>query len=331
MVESIRYWVVDSFAHAPYTGNPAGVVLEADGLDERQMAAIAREINISETAFVSHARGGGKMRVRWFTPRCETSFCGHATLAAAHVAARDGVARAAAVAPHAFGQPDLRFESAAGALDLRFESIPPAGPGQIPLDALVSPDEPFSALLDGIWWLSMPAPGLRPDHTNPMHTAQLLGISVEDFEPAVPIMRTRDDDVIIMVRNWQTLMEMRPSFSELGRWCEQHGIRGVCVATRHTLTPSTDVHSRFFAPAAGIPEDPVTGSVHGALAVLMVVNDNTPIADGVASLNCMQGEPGGRTGLVRALVRRQEHGYHVAIAGRCETTMSGLLRVPPRA
>ncbi|MCG3125339.1 MAG: putative isomerase YddE [Phycisphaerae bacterium] len=330
MVESVRYWVVDSFAHAPYTGNPAGVVLEADGLDDRQMIAIAREINVSETAFVTNARGAGEMRLRWFTPRCETGFCGHATLAAAHVAARDGVTRSADVVSHTVGRSDLRFHTAAGVLELRFESIPPAGPGQLPLDALISPDEPFTTLQDGVWWLSMPDPGLRPDHTNPMHTAQLLGISVDDFEPAVPIMRTRDDDLIIMIRNWQTLMEMRPSFAELGRWCEQHGIRGICVATRHTLTTSTDVHSRFFAPAAGIPEDPVTGSVHGPLAVMMVVNDNTPMSDGVASLNCMQGEPGGRTGLVRVLVRRRERGYDVAIAGRCETTMSGLLRVPPR-
>jgi len=76
--------VVDSFTDRPFSGNPAAVAAVDAFPDEPRMQAVAREMNLSETAFVV-ARPDGSHDLRWFTPSVEVDLCGHATLAAAHV------------------------------------------------------------------------------------------------------------------------------------------------------------------------------------------------------------------------------------------------------
>jgi PhzF family phenazine biosynthesis protein len=82
---------VDAFTDEPFHGNPAAVVLSGDQLSDVAMQRIAREFNLSETVFVlrpvaQHA--GPAIRLRWFTPSVEVSFCGHATWAAMHAYCR---------------------------------------------------------------------------------------------------------------------------------------------------------------------------------------------------------------------------------------------------
>ncbi|MGE0479458.1 MAG: PhzF family phenazine biosynthesis protein [Phycisphaerae bacterium] len=306
MPARLAFSLVDAFSAGPYTGNPAGVVLDAGTLNDAQMQAIAREINASETAFLARGSGAEAPRLRWFTPRCEVSFCGHATLATAH---------ALHALDAALGDPrepawTASFSSSAGRLVVRAEPDP-ADPRQLH------------------FWLEMPPPQLSPDQTNPMRTCELLGLSIDDVDPATPIMRTRDDDLIVLVKSWHTLMGARPRFAELAEWCTQHNLRGVCAATTHTLSPSIQVHSRFFAPASGVNEDPVTGSVHGPLAMLLVINHMVPVAGARAALNCLQSEAGGRSGLVHVLVESRPDGYHATIGGRCDTVLTGTLVAPP--
>ena len=76
--------VVDAFTDQPFTGNPAAVAVVDRFPDDRYMQAVAREMNLSETAFVV-ARPDGNHDLRWFTPTTEVDLCGHATLAAAHL------------------------------------------------------------------------------------------------------------------------------------------------------------------------------------------------------------------------------------------------------
>lgn len=83
-----RIFHVDAFAEAPFTGNPAAVCLLEEEAPPAWMQSIAREMNLSETAFVHREREG--FRLRWFTPTVEMPLCGHATLAAAHVLWEEG-------------------------------------------------------------------------------------------------------------------------------------------------------------------------------------------------------------------------------------------------
>jgi len=79
---------VDAFTNRPFGGNPAAVCVLSEARDEPWMQNVAREMNLSETAFL-HPEDSG-FRLRWFTPVVEVALCGHATLASAHVLWQDG-------------------------------------------------------------------------------------------------------------------------------------------------------------------------------------------------------------------------------------------------
>ena len=108
-----KFVVVDAFTDRPFAGNPAAVCVMDGPADEAWMKAVAREMNLSETAFL-HPEGGGasggRWRLRWLTPTVEVDLCGHATLASAHVLWETG--RLAADA-------EARFLSRSGPLGAR--------------------------------------------------------------------------------------------------------------------------------------------------------------------------------------------------------------------
>jgi len=85
----MEFFVVDAFTHRPFSGNPAAVCVLDQPIDDRCMQAIAREVNLSETAFVE-PKPDGLFNLRWFTPAKEVDLCGHATLASAHILWQEG-------------------------------------------------------------------------------------------------------------------------------------------------------------------------------------------------------------------------------------------------
>lgn len=82
----MQYYIVDAFSEKPFGGNPAGVCILQEPIEERLMQKIAMENNLSETAFL--LKQGEGYRLRWFTPKDEIDLCGHATLAGAYVIRR---------------------------------------------------------------------------------------------------------------------------------------------------------------------------------------------------------------------------------------------------
>src|SRR5207302_1073442 len=88
MIMAIRIVQVDAFTNKPFAGNPAAVCVLRETPDEKWMRDVAREMNLSETAFLVPQDGG--YNLRWLTPAVEVALCGHATVAAAHVLWQDG-------------------------------------------------------------------------------------------------------------------------------------------------------------------------------------------------------------------------------------------------
>lgn len=309
MADTVHLHLVDAFTTERYNGNVAGVVMDADNLTPQQMQLIAREVNASETAFLCRANDLHQpTQIRWFTPTTEVDFCGHATLASIHA-----LAELSGFDPSLANTGEMFiFESAAGDLHLQCNH----------LDA----EERSST-----WWLGMPPPELSDEKGNPKKLTDALGIDLNELDSSVPLTRTRDNDVIALLRRFETLNNIRPDFGELAAWQQRNNVRGVLVSTLNTVSESINVQSRFFAPACGILEDPVTGSVHGPLGTLLVVQEMIPIIDGRASLVCLQGIPGGRIGMVQVVVTPSNNGYDVAIAGTCVTTLRGELSVPTPA
>lgn len=85
---SLPYFVVDAFTHKPFSGNPAAVCILDEPKKDHWLQQVAAEFNLSETAFLWHQENN-LWKLRWFTPTCEVNLCGHATLASAHVLARE--------------------------------------------------------------------------------------------------------------------------------------------------------------------------------------------------------------------------------------------------
>jgi len=125
---------VDAFTTEAFSGNSAAVFLLEGLLAEASMAVLAREMNLSESAFVGPPDADGFRSLRWFTPSTEVSLCGHATLASAHVLREAGV------------EPPYRFDSASGAL-----GVHPEPDGSLYLDFPSDHPEPHA-----------PPPGLLP-------------------------------------------------------------------------------------------------------------------------------------------------------------------------
>jgi PhzF family phenazine biosynthesis protein len=262
----IPLYQVDAFAGRPFAGNPAAVCLLEEAADEAWMQAVAAEMNLSETAFLSPRQDGHGLR--WFTPTIEVSLCGHATLASAHVLWEAGRLR-----PEA----EARFHTKSGRLTARR-----AG-NWIELDFPSVPCEPAEA-----------PPGLLD---------ALDAVSVAVFRGG--------EDYIVELESEDAVRAVEPDMAALA------GIpaRGVAV-TAPALMASCDFVSRFFAPAAGIPEDPVTGSAHCALGALWAARLDK------SELLAYQASRRGGTVRVRLANGR------VLLGGQAVTIFSASLRLP---
>lgn len=209
--------IVDAFTRERFGGNPAAVVMLAEWLSREQMQAIATENNLSETAFLLREPDGA-FAIRWFSPFTEISFCGHATLASAHVIAEQALApfpivvRAAAV-----GELYVARNQDGAGFEMNF-------PNRRAQPVEVVPQ----ALLDGL--------SIAPQQ-------------VLRNEQAWIVVYAEERQVREVVPDLERLKTLAPLDVAVTAPGEQH-----------------DFVSRYFWPANGGTEDPMTGSIHTALA-----------------------------------------------------------------
>ncbi len=249
--------VVDAFTSRPFAGNPAAVCVLPGPRDEQWMKLIAREMNLSETAFLHPIEGGWSLR--WFTPTVEVKLCGHATLASAHTLWETGALAA--------GQP-ARFHTLSGWLTCR-------RPGD---------------------WVEMdfPAKVAEPCPT-PAGLQAALGCELQ-------FVGANGMDYLVEVADEAALRALKPDINALAAL----PVRGVIVTSR-SASAEFDFVSRFFAPASGVNEDPVTGSAHCALG------PHWQARLGKADFNAYQASA--RGGVVRVGVR----GERVLLGGQAVT------------
>lgn len=220
---------IDAFTGRPFAGNPAAVCLLDAPRPNGWMQAVARELNLSETAFLvpEEAVAGERVwNLRWFTPTVEVELCGHATLASAHFLFTEGYLAADEVA---------NFATLSGPLTARFE---------VPEDG-VAP----RIVLD------FPAVVARPAAA-PEGLLAALGVTDDEV---VEIAKSRFDYVVV-VEEEDVVRRLRPDHRVL----RALPVRGVSVSGPGDASGYHFV-SRFFAPGSGIAEDPVTGAAHCTL------------------------------------------------------------------
>jgi len=205
---------VDSFTNKPFAGNPAGVCVLPEARDAQWMPDVAKEMNLSETAFLLKADDG--YNLRWFTPAVEVELCGHATLASAHILWETGLLKPGEQA---------RFHTLSGLL---------------------------TANRRGDWYeMDFPAKSETPVEIA-ASLVEALGAGI-----AVKNITANQFDFLVEVASESIVREMQPDFTRLSKI----PVRGVIVTSRADAG-DYDFVSRFFAPAVGVNEDPVTGSAH---------------------------------------------------------------------
>lgn len=118
----MRIYQVDAFTEKPFSGNPAGVCVLNEKPDEKLMQNIAREMNLSETAFL--IKEGEEYNLRWFTPNAEVDLCGHATLASAHILWEKGYLRKDLEAKFSTKSGLLTAKMNEGWIELNFPALP---------------------------------------------------------------------------------------------------------------------------------------------------------------------------------------------------------------
>lgn len=259
----LRITQVDAFTNTPFAGNPAAVCLLPAPRDESWMQSVAREMNLSETAFLVKRDDG--FALRWFTPAVEVALCGHATLASAHVLWEEG---------HLPPAHQAWFHTKSGLLtgDRAGEWIE--------LDFPAKREEPAAA-----------PPGL----------AEALGVTPK-------YVGKNQFDYLVEVDREDSVRRLAPNHAALATL----PVRGVIVTSRAS-SPGYDFVSRFFAPGAGVPEDPVTGSAHCALGPFWQARL------GKNDLVAYQASP--RGGVVRVRVA----GDRVKLGGQAVTVLRGEL------
>ncbi len=298
MSRSVEIWQVDAFTAHPFTGNPAGVVLDAGGLSDAEMQKIAAEMNVAETAFVTPAtRPGHDLRLRWFTPSGkEITFCGHATVATGHVLAETGRLRRDRVV----------FDTLGGTLPVA-----------------------VAATTEGVVvWLEPALPTCIPYPESLGPVLDALRISAVGVGSWARPALTGERDLLIPAAGLEVLKSLAPEMNRLARLGDERRIRGFCLISRETLDRDSLIHSRFFVPHYGIPEDPVTGSVHAAIPVWLWQSGLLQAHGGVDRFQAEQGDSLGRPG-------RLQVEFHVAdgrparvrVGGRAVTVLAGRLRV----
>ena len=259
---------VDSFAERPFTGNPAAVCILPAALPDQTLADIAREMNLSETAFLL-PRADGSFDLRWFTPAVEVDLCGHATLASAHVLWEGG---------HLEPEATARFHTRSGELG-----------------ALLS---------DGSIVLDFPA---QPPHPAPPPAGLLEALGT----PSPRFVGRNEVDWMIEVDDAATVRALSPDFTKLGA-VEARGVMVTAPADADSGSDEgVDFVSRFFAPASGIDEDPVTGSAHCCLGPFW--------AERLGKTQLVARQLSPRGGVVRVSVERDR----VKLGGTAITVLRG--------
>jgi len=274
-MKKYRLYQVDSFTTELFRGNPAGVVPNADGLTEAQMQAIAREMNNSETAFIlSPTSSDHEVWVRFFTPATEVPSCGHATIAAHYVRAKE------------MNLPSCRV-------------IQKIGAGILPVEILREDDDYRIIMTQGAIEFDEPFPNKQRNEI-----IAALGLAEADIDPRCPIqiVSTGHSKVLVGIRERTTMNNLKPNLVKLAEISRQIRCNGYFV---FVLTDgSTDVlsHGRMFAPAIGIPEDPVTGNANGPLGAYLVQHHLVPTDGKRLVFKGQQGEAIGRLGTVDVTV-----------------------------
>lgn len=236
-MKTINVFHYDAFTNKPNMGNPAGIVLEADGLTEEDMQRIAEKVGFNETSFVLSSEVAD-IRMRYFTPGFEMDLCGHGTVGTIYALRERGLLEE---------KTNLTIETKAGILPIQ-----------------------IGANENGETFIKMrqAAPQFKDFAGSKEELAHSIGLEVTDLDASVPIVygSTGNWTVIVPIKNLDACERMKPkneAFPSVLKEIPKASIHPVCL---ETYDEQVQMHGRHFSsPYSGTIEDPVTGTASGVM------------------------------------------------------------------
>ncbi len=292
---------VDAFTTEKFKGNPAGVVLNADGLTDQEMLYIAREMNNSETAFVFKPEGPDhEVKIRYFTPKAEVPICGHATIAAHYVRA-------------------VEYELNSSTI------LQKIGIGILPVE-IIKGNNDYSIVMTQGSIVYLPSPSSK-ERVSILHA---LGLIEEDLDQRCPIqiLSTGNPKVMIGIKSRDKLNTLSPDMLALVQISQVINCTGYFVFTLDSKQKDVLTHGRMFAPAIGINEDPVTGNANGPLGAYLIKNGLVKHYGSNFSFKAEQGYAIGRSGLVNVTVNLENgEPREIKIGGKAVIVFETIIQI----
>ena len=240
-----RYTVVqvDAFTTTPLQGNPCAVLPDARGLTDAEMQAIAREMNLSETAFVFPS-DKADFRFRYFTPAAEIPLAGHPTISTAHVLVEEG-------------RIPLRDGQATFTMELNV--------GVLPVEIV----ERSGHVTRVVMTQKKPEFGRTFEHAE---VARVFGLAVDDLDArfAPQVVSTGTPQLMVLAQSLDVLKRIHADFYALQEFSRRNHFFSAHVFCLGGFGPGADTHARHYAPEGGIAEDPFTGSASGGMGAYIV-------------------------------------------------------------
>jgi PhzF family phenazine biosynthesis protein len=237
----LRIFQVDAFTHTRFSGNPATVVLEADGQSDATLLSVAQEFPQAEVAFVFAANGPDHdVRLRFFSSHKESPFVGHATVAAHTVLLALGRR----------GTGVCRQLSGTGVIEVSARDNTPA----------------VIEFRQTLPELDNPLP-----FKTTLHVAEALRLPATQLHEVMParIARKGSTRLLVPIADPRSLSGLAPNFDTLISLGTELGVEGFFVFGLIRGAEEMSTESRMFCPALGIPEDPVSGNAHAMLATYL--------------------------------------------------------------
>lgn len=286
----IPFYQVDVFTDHIFGGNPLAVFTSGQSFQEGELQKVAREMNLSETTFVyPSSTNEADFDVRIFTPTREIPFAGHPTLGTAYVLRKNAL-----VTPE---KNPLRLNFKGGIISVWVEgnkSFMQHPPAQTLHE--VDPSEKI---------------------------AQALGLTFNDLDENFPlrVVSTGFPALIVPITSLFKIREIDINTQILSEVLKPLGIDMIYPFCRETVDRENTVHVRAFAPSLGIPEDPATGSVAGAMGAYWAsFNDDEEIR-----MVIEQGYEMQRPSLIHVEISKQEI-QKIRVGGQCQPVFTGYMQ-----
>ncbi|KAA0546665.1 PhzF family phenazine biosynthesis protein [Bacillus sp. BGMRC 2118] len=281
-MKTLNYYLLDVFTNEPFGGNQLAVFMDGKGLSTAQMQTIAQELNLSETVFILPPElQTSSYKLRIFTPKTELPFAGHPTIGTAYLLATLGLL------PNTDGLNEIVFEENVGQITIHIYA---ENEKVIKVDML----QPIPIKVDKLLEKTV--------------VANLLSINEGDIHTELPISIISAGIPFVYVPV-KSLHAMNRIELRMDVWNQEFAgsedTQHIFAFSLETQDPLTHVHSRMFAPAMGITEDPATGSASGPLGYYLVTNDLVEENKGQYQFVSEQGMEMGRPSQIEITIKKE--------------------------